>query len=225
MPGLSVFFWLRAQDACRFIALKTGILVERGVDGIGDLCLVGGFLVVCFTRLCRAEIDYLAGRLIDQQEVLVGMGLLLPTVVLLLLDRIGGALASAFGSINGQRWRPFLRQRAGADAARLTLRLQAQVGQRLLDNREQVMNPIVRLGLAQFKMQRMHGLERMGFLVDQNKQELVGITLEPTLRASTCTALPWLAFACAITRVTFFIGALKGWQQRQKLFQREAGRC
>jgi hypothetical protein len=45
MSGLSVFFWLRGQDACRLIALQAGIFVERGVDGRGDLRLIGGLLV------------------------------------------------------------------------------------------------------------------------------------------------------------------------------------
>jgi hypothetical protein len=48
--------------------LKTRVLVERGIDGIGDLPLIGGFLVVRFARLRRTEIDYFVRRLVDQQK-------------------------------------------------------------------------------------------------------------------------------------------------------------
>src|SRR5437773_12509774 len=49
------FFWLGSQYTCRLIALKAGILIERGVDRITDRGLVSGFLVVYAAGNCRSE--------------------------------------------------------------------------------------------------------------------------------------------------------------------------
>src|SRR5260370_5778334 len=111
MLGLWVFSWLLGQDARRLIALKARILVERRVDRVRDLVLVSGFLVVPFAGDGRSEIDHFAGVFIDQQKVLVRVGLLFAAVVLLLLGRIDRALATAFSPINGQIRCPFPRQR------------------------------------------------------------------------------------------------------------------
>jgi len=84
MPGLEVFFGLPGQDARRFVTLKTRVLIERGIDGIGNLCLIGGFFVVGFAGDGRAKIHHFAGRFVDEQHVFVRMGLLLAALMLLL---------------------------------------------------------------------------------------------------------------------------------------------
>ena len=83
-PGLWAFFGLLRQHPLRFIALKAGVFVLGSVGRISDLGLIGRFFVMRATRDRWAKIDNFAGRLIDQQQVLIGMGLLLAAVVFLL---------------------------------------------------------------------------------------------------------------------------------------------
>src|SRR5260370_1717638 len=102
MLGLWVFFWLLGQDARRRIDLKARILVERRVDRVRDLVLVSGFLVVPFAGDGRSEIDHFAGVFIDQQKVLVRVGLLFAPVVLLLLGLLDRPPPISFLPLNSQ---------------------------------------------------------------------------------------------------------------------------
>ena len=60
MPDLSAFFGLRGQDAFGLIALKAGILVERGVAWIDNRRRIGGFFVVGFAGDRRSQIAHFA---------------------------------------------------------------------------------------------------------------------------------------------------------------------
>ena len=44
----------------------------------------------------------------------------------------------------------------------------------MLQNGQQVMNPVVGLGLTQTEVQALHRLQGMGFLIDHNEQKRVG---------------------------------------------------
>jgi len=122
------FFWLHGEDTFRLIALKTCVLVKGSVDGIGDRRLIGGFLVVYFARLGRTKIDHFAGHLIDQQDVLVGMRLLLAAVVRLLRGVLLGALAAPLRPINGHIGGALQGEVAGGDLARIAFWGHVEIG-------------------------------------------------------------------------------------------------
>src|SRR6267142_216299 len=94
-------------------------------------------------------------------------------VQLLLLYGIGGTLAPAFRAGDDAIGSPLAGQRAGGDPAGITLRCHAERGEGTLQDREQAVNPIVGLGLAQLALQAVHGLEGIRFLEDENKQEFI----------------------------------------------------
>jgi hypothetical protein len=107
MPGRTVFFRLGGQDPSRLIALKAGVLAECGVGWRDNRCLIHHCLVVRFAWDRWPKIDDFAGLFVDQDDVLVSMGLLCAAGVVLLPGRISRALAAALGPINGPRWRAF----------------------------------------------------------------------------------------------------------------------
>src|SRR5207245_10576303 len=101
MPGVLVFCWLPAQDTRRLIALKARVLVERSMDRIRDLGLVGRFLLVGFADHGRPQIDHFAGGLVHQCDVLVRMRFPLAAVMGLLLGGVGRALAAPLRAVHG----------------------------------------------------------------------------------------------------------------------------
>src|SRR2546427_11881833 len=86
------------------------------------------------------------------------------------------------------------------------------------------MNPVVGLRLTQVKLQRMHRLQRIGLLIDQNKQQIVFTAVQHPFGSAAYTALTWLTCTRQLVRIPFCVGTLKRWEQLLKLFQREAGR-
>ena len=95
---------------------------------------------------------------IDQHEVLVRMRFLFAAVELLLLRGIGGTLATALSAVQDPIGGSLKRQGAGGDPARVALRRHTERRSGVLQDGEQVMNPIVGLGLAQIKWQAVHSL-------------------------------------------------------------------
>jgi hypothetical protein len=151
IPVLSVFLGLLRQDTRRLIALQAGILIPCGIDRVRNLVLIGRFLVVGFTRDGRAKIDHFSGGLIDQQDVLVGLGLLLAAGVRPLLGGLDRTLPAAFGPIDGSIRCPFPRQRVLRPTACIACWPHAQVCERLLQDGEQTVHPGIGLGWAQVK--------------------------------------------------------------------------
>src|SRR5262245_7738276 len=119
--GLGAFFGLGGQHAVGLVALKARVFVQGGVGRIGDLGLIGSFLVMRASRDCRAEINHFTGHLIDQQEVLIGMGLLLAAIVLLLQPGVCGTLSAALGPVKRRRWRTFQGQRTRGETTRVAI--------------------------------------------------------------------------------------------------------
>lgn len=146
------------------------------------------------------------------------MGLLLAAVVLFLLGHIRRALPAAFDAINRERWGPFPGERARSDIVRLAFWRHPEVGQRVLEYGQHMMNPVVRLSLAQIEVQGVHRLQRIGLLVDQNEQKFVSPTLQFPFGATADAALSRVAFARAITQIFFFVRGLKGLKKLLKLY-------
>ena len=115
------------------------------------MLLVSRFLVVPLAGDGRSAIDPFAGMCIDQQQVLVRVGLLFAAGGLLLLGRIARALAAALGAVTGHIRGACQRQGAGGNPARVTLRRQAESGSGPWQDGQQVMHPVVGLGWAQLE--------------------------------------------------------------------------
>ena len=119
---------------------------------LGHLRLIGRVLVVLFAGHSRAQIDDFGGVFVHEEEIFVRMGLFLAAVVCLLLHGIGGTLATALRPVDGHIRGPLQRQGAGGHPARIALRRHSESGSGLLQNGQQVMNPVIGLGLAQLEL-------------------------------------------------------------------------
>jgi hypothetical protein len=86
------------------------------------------------------------------------------------------------------------------------------------------MNPVVGLGLADLKLQTMHGLQGIGFLVDEDKEQVVCHLRQAAFGATAALAVAHLAFPGLVWRREDSIGRRKGWQHTGELVVRQAGR-
>src|SRR5262252_2145171 len=86
------------------------------------------------------------------------------------------------------------------------------------------MNPVVRLGLAQPKVQAVHGLQGIGLLIDEDKQQLVFHLGQEAFGATAHLPLAYLAVPGFVQRITSGIGRSKRWQQLHKLLAGQASR-
>lgn len=82
------------------------------------------------------------------------------------------------------------------------------------------MYPVIRLRLAQTKMQAVHHLERVRLQVDQDEEETVCIRSQHPFRPAANAPLPLLAFGCQVGWIELGLGGLIGWQQ---LFEHHDG--
>ena len=81
------------------------------------------------------------------------------------------------------------------------------------------MDPVVGLRLTHLKLPRVQRLQRVGLLIDQNKQKFVFEALQHAFDAATSTALPGFAGTRQRRWIALFVGLLKRGQQLLKLFQ------
>ena len=197
------FFGLLGQDARRLIALQARLLVEWGVGRGSTLVLVSGFLGVPCAGAGRSERDHWAGVCIDQQQVLLRLGLLLAAGVLFVRGHLRRALTAACGALNRERWCLFPGARARSDIVRRAFWRHPEVGQRVVAYGQHMMHPVVRLRLAQSEVQGGHRVQRIGLLVDHNAQQCVSPTLPFPFGATADTALSRVACARAITQRLF----------------------
>jgi hypothetical protein len=72
------FLGLPGLGACRLIPLQARVLGERGVVWRRDLRIIGGLLLVGCARHGWPQIHALRRVCVDEEEVFVGVGLLLP---------------------------------------------------------------------------------------------------------------------------------------------------
>ena len=76
------------------------------------------------------------------------------------------------------------------------------------------------LRLTQPKLERVHRLQGMGVLIDQNKQEFIFKALQDAFGTAACAALAWGPGTCQLGRLPAFIGTLKRRQQLLQFVQR-----
>jgi hypothetical protein len=92
------FFRLEGQHSGRLIALKASVLMKGSVRRIGDSLLIGQFLVMGLAWHGGAEIQHPLAGAMNQRQVLVGMGFLLPAVSCLLDFGLTRTLAAALAA-------------------------------------------------------------------------------------------------------------------------------
>ena len=108
--------------------------------------------VVGFASHGWTEIQHFLGMTAAQQKVLVGMGFLLATVVLTLFLGIFRALASSFRAVDQEIWLCFGYQGAVSHGFPIALRRHPHFRQRLLQDRQEQVNPVVGLRLTDPKL-------------------------------------------------------------------------
>jgi hypothetical protein len=86
------------------------------------------------------------------------------------------------------------------------------------------MNPVVRLGLTQSKVQAMHGLEGIGLLIDEDKKQFVFHLGQETFGAPAHLPLAYFAVPGFVRWITRGIGRDKRWQHPQKLLLGQSSR-
>ena len=143
------FLGLPGEEPFRFRALKTWVVVQGRVAGIGERRLSDGFLIVRFAWLRWAKLDYCARHLSAQQAVLIGMRVLLTAGGRLLRGARLGALAATLRPIHGPLGGALQGEGVRGDLARIAFGGQAALGSGARHDGEQALHPVGGLGLAQ----------------------------------------------------------------------------
>src|SRR5262249_14834427 len=211
------FFRLAGPRDRRLVPLKTGVLVQDGPGRVLQVRLVGDALVMGLAGVRPAEEqDALIGAA-DQQHVLVGMGLLLAAVVQRLFLGLCRRLPPPLRAVKDDQRRPANAGPRSAQPAPSALRQEPQVVQGRAQDGEQVMQPIVRLGGTEVKELPEYDLERIGFQVDEEEEQLSRLLRERTGPTGARPALARSPRGGSIHRVGAVVGPLEGRQQLAKL--------
>src|SRR4029453_1172151 len=86
------------------------------------------------------------------------------------------------------------------------------------------MNPVVRLGLAQPKVQAVYGLQGIGLLIDEDKKQLVFHLGQEAFGGTAQLPLAYFALPGFVQRITSGISRDKRWQHTQKLLVGQSSR-
>ena len=211
------FFRLAAFRDRRFVALKPGILVQRGSGPITQVRLVGDALIIGFAGVGLAEEQDPFTATAHDQYVLVRVGLFLAAVVQRLFFRLFGPVPTPLRAIDDDEAERSGSQRRFAPRVAVALRQDAEIVEGCANNGKELMQPIIRLGGTDAKEFPQHDLQRIGFQVDQDEQQFIRIIREGTVPARTRPALAGLSRGRSITRVGASIGPLERGQQFAKL--------
>ena len=116
-------------------------------------------------------------------------------------------------------------QRAGRDLAAVKFRGHAKRLQRSLHNRQQLMDPVVGLRLAEAKLQALHRLQWIRLEVDQDEQQAVFRLIQHTFAPAARLPLPHFPGPGELRRITALVGRLIGRQELLKFSDHQPGRC
>jgi hypothetical protein len=139
------------------------------------------------------------------------MRLLLTAVMLLVPLGVWGTLPAAFGPVKRRLRRAFQPGRTGGEPAGVTFWGEPQGGSGVLAYRQQLRPPGGGVRLTHIKRPRVHRVQGIGVLRDQNTQQCVFQALQHPLGSAACTALPEFACTRALARIQVFVGSLKRW--------------
>src|SRR5207245_9284629 len=104
----AAFFRLISSLDLGFIALKPGVFVQEGLAWVRNLFTVSHLLIMRLSGIGRAQIGHALGLSIDDDYVLVAMGLFLATVLKRLFFRLLRPLPSSLRAIHTMMSRPLL---------------------------------------------------------------------------------------------------------------------
>src|SRR5262245_4495391 len=138
---------LHGGGAFGVVALEAGVLEQRAALGEGVALLIGAGLVVLAARLRRPQPEHPPGPILGDDDVLLGVTLLLAGVVLAACLAVLGAADGPVGAVDEeQKLRAGLQQLlqlTGLPHGQLPF-----VAQGFLDDRRQPVDPLVGLPLA-----------------------------------------------------------------------------
>src|SRR5262245_7023705 len=221
-PRGGFFFRLAGLLHRRLIALESAILVQGGHRWIADPFRFGYLFVVRLAGIRSAEVVNPFPPGVDEDHVLVAMLLLAPAVKKGLFFRVFRPLAPPLGGVNDPP-RRFPGSALGLGKVRGdALGENPQVIQGRAQDRQQPMDPIIHLGLAETKEFAHDRLERIGLEVEQKKQELILGLLQSPLATTTDRTLAGLALGGLGCGVELLICLGKGRQQTLELQERQA---
>src|SRR3954469_24294322 len=163
-------------NGCAFgsIALEALVLKHRTAVREGIVLLIDGSLVVFAARLGCPQAQHLTGCLFGEDDVLLGVALLLAAVLFPAIFAVLRTADRPFRAVEDE-----LQFRAGFHQfLRVSRRSPGQflfISQGLLDNRSQAMNPLVRLPLADTEQEPQHFLRWVVPEIEQDEEQLVFI--------------------------------------------------
>lgn len=213
------FFRLASLPDRRFITLESSILVEFRFRRVDDGLLVGHLLVVRLPREGPAqELDAVAVH-VEENQVLVAVGLLLAAVASRLFPGVFRPLTPPVGAVDDHPGASSGLGSALGEVSGVTLREDADVIQGGTEDRQQAVDPVVSLGLAQAEEFTEDDLQGVGLQVDQDEQQFLSRAGKGTMPSTTDEALTRLAVHRLIDRVQSFPSTAEGSQQRFKLLR------
>jgi hypothetical protein len=216
-PRSGFFFRLASFLDRRIIPLEAGILVQDCLWRINNSFRIRNLLVVGLAHVSMAqEIDAFPWQSHDD-DVLVGVRLLLATVVQGLFFRVFRPLTATFGAIDDKAWLGFRRDLAPGKVTGIPLGTNAEIAKSLLEDRQQAMNPIVHLRLTQIKEFAHDDLKRIGLEVNQDKQEFIFWPMQASLATPASETLTGLTLGSLVYGIESLIRPWKGSQQKLKL--------
>ena len=195
------------------VSLKATIFVQRRLAWIRDVFGVSNFLIVGFADIRPAQVPNPFGRGVHNHHILVTVGFLLAAVVQRLFLNVFWPLATPFRAINDECGWFALTLLMRGKLAWIAFRDQAQLIQRLLEHRQQMVNPIVRSRLAQVEDFTEQHLQWIGLLIHQGKQQFLFQGIQGSLASTSHGTLPSFPGLRPTGWMQPLIGLPEGWQQ------------
>ena len=218
-------FFFRLAGLChrRLIPLKPCVLIQSGTGWIRQVFLIGDPLVVGLTGIRPAEEQNLLIRGAGHEDVFVRVRFLLAAVVEGLFFGIFWSLPPPFRTVDDDNSGALGRGRTARQPTAVSLRQHAPVIQGRAQHREEVMEPVIRLGGTHAEELTQHYLERVGLQVNQNEQQFVRATGEGAGSPAPLPPLAGLTSCGSIVRVGLLVGRLESRQEIPELSGGQAG--
>ena len=197
--------------------MKALVFIQDRVRRIANRFGVHDLFVMHFPGIRLTQIPDALGLGIDHHDVLVTMRFLLATVAQGLFDRVFRALTATIGAVDNQLRRFLMAVFMGSKLVGHAGRQHAQIVQRWRQNRQQPLDPPVRARLAQPKDFTQQGLQRIGLLLHQAKQQFLLCRAQLPFAPPSCLALADTAVRSFVPRVYGRIGGAKRLRQHHKL--------
>src|SRR5262245_41588662 len=147
------------------VALKSGVLVQRGPPRVTDGLPRGHLLVVRLARVGAAQVAPPPAVGVDDYDVLVAVRLFLATVVEGLFFRVLGALPTPLRAVDAQRGQLALPPLVPGEAAGIAPGEEAQAIQGADQDRQQPVDPAVGAGLTEVEEATQQFLQRIGLQI------------------------------------------------------------